>query len=75
MPVRQEINVFVGLISATGKMPVPQEINVFVGLILATGKMPVPQEINVFVGSRGWASCPPRSPLWKMLSHLRSDKP
>ncbi|WP_333331989.1 hypothetical protein [Microcoleus sp. T3_A4] len=31
MPVPQEINVFVGFISATGKMPVPQEINVFVG--------------------------------------------
>jgi hypothetical protein len=30
MPVPQEINVFVALILATGKMPVPQEINVLV---------------------------------------------
>ena len=47
MPVPQEINVFVGLISATGKMPVPQEINVFVGWASCPPRSPLLKILSV----------------------------
>jgi len=35
--------------------------------------MPVPQKMSFLVGSRGWASCPPKKGLLRLVQDVRCN--